>query len=84
MSDGAEASMPDFDAQRAFLKKPDYFQRFTVSGTSQPLARSGLADDSLLLVIQRGAVRAALLRDQMLYHHAAQGTLDGEPFLITF
>jgi len=73
-----------FDAKRANLKSPDFFQRFQVSGEGTPLQAAGLKPQTPLLVFERGGERLALLRDQMTYHHLAQGELAGEPYLVTF
>ena len=76
--------MADFDIDRAWLKHPDWFQRFTVTGTGTALKGLGLNKKKSLLVFQRNAERRALIQNQMLYHHAAQGELAGEPYVIAF
>ncbi len=73
-----------FDAERASLKSPDYFQRFRVSGEGEPIHELGLKPQTQLLVFERGGQRRSLLRHQMIYHHVAQGELAGEPYLVTF
>ena len=74
----------DFDAERAMLKGPDVFQRFRVPARGERLAALRLKPKTQLLVFQRGGERRALLREQMAYHHLAQGELAGEPFLVSF
>lgn len=75
----------EFDASRAMLKNPDMFQRFTVpDGPGEPLAAAGLAADTDLIVIERGGESCAFTVRQMAYHHLAQGTLGGEPYVLTF
>ncbi len=73
-----------FDTKRANLASPDFFQRFRVAGEGTPLHAAGLKPRVSLLVFERGGERGALLRDQMTYHHLAQGELAGEPYLVTF
>lgn len=76
--------MAPFDDQRAILQQPDWFRRFNVVGQGIPLDECNLSLEAKLLVFQRGDQRRALLRDQMTYHHVAQGQLDDQPFVITF
>lgn len=73
-----------FDVERATLKTPDHFRRFRILGNGTPLHSAGLKQRAQLLVFERGGQRRALLRDQMSYHHVAQGELAGEPYLVTF
>jgi len=40
--------------------------------------------DTALLVTETAAGKLALLRDQMAYHHIAQGTVDGKNWMATF
>ena len=74
----------DFDPGRAWLKGPDYFQRFRVPSRGQPLAASGVPGDELIAVLERGDQRRALVVRQLLYHHVAEGELGGEPFVASF
>ncbi len=76
--------MSDFDAGRASLSQPDLFKRFSVTGSGVALRDAKLDPDKQLLIFERNGKRAALIRDQMLYHHVAQGELQGAPYLITF
>jgi hypothetical protein len=73
-----------FDARRAMLKGPDLFTRFTVPPTTVKLSEVAMPDNESLIVFQRSNEKRALLVRQMAYHHAAQGELAGEPFLISF
>jgi len=73
-----------FDVERASLSSPDQFRRFRVSGDGEPLRTAGLKPQTQLLVFERGGQRRAILRDQMIYHHVAQGELAGEPYVVTF
>ena len=72
-----------FDSSRAHLGRPDRFPRFRTEQAAEIEARR-LAADTRLLVFERGGERRGLLVRQMVYHHAAQGTLAGEPYLVTF
>jgi hypothetical protein len=73
-----------FEIQRALLKGPDLFSRFTVSQSATALSKAHLPDREQLLVFERAGEKRALLVRQMAYHHVAQGELAGEPFLIAF
>lgn len=72
-----------FDPQR-LLKQPNLFQRFDVTDSGVPLKKAGLPSSANLLVFERRGERRALWVQEMAYHHAAQGELAGEPYLITF
>lgn len=73
-----------FDARRAMLKGPDLFRRFAVPDTATELAHARVPKSEQLIVFERAGEKRALLVRQMAYHHAAQGVLAHEPFLITF
>ena len=64
------------------------FSTFRVDDTrslAEMLERGELAEDvELLLSVREGAPPLALLRRQMAFHHVAQGTHDGEPWLVFF
>lgn len=60
------------------------FPRFRVTGHGIRLSEAGLGPMDRLLVFERNNQRRALLQHQMAYHHAAQGDLAGEPYLVTF
>lgn len=64
------------------------FSTFRVEDTrslAEMLDQGELAEDAeLLLSVREGAPALALLRRQMAYHHVAQGTHDGEPYLVFF
>ena len=73
-----------FDPSRAWLGRPDFFQRFRVPDAGLPLSEAGLKDDTELLVFERAGLRRALVLQQMAYHHLAQGELAGRPYLVSF
>ena len=75
---------PDFDVERAMLGEPDMFRRFRVPDHGEPLATSEVPLDELLVVVERGGHRIALLVRQLTYHHLAQGRLGGEPYAVSF
>jgi len=74
----------NFDADRAWLKGADLFQRYRVGPEGAALSAGRLPDDTSLLLLERGGEKRALLTRQMLYHHVAQGELAGLPYLVTF
>jgi hypothetical protein len=73
-----------FDPSRAWLRRPDMFQRFRVPHAGLPLRKAGLKEGTELLVFERGGLRRALVLQQMAYHHLAQGELEGRPYLVSF
>lgn len=83
-SESGDRPAPSFDAQRARLSGPDLFNRFRVKGEGEPLHSAGLRADELLLVVDRDDHQLAFTARQMNYHHAAQGKLAGEPYLVSF
>ncbi|NEP12815.1 MAG: DUF3179 domain-containing protein [Symploca sp. SIO2C1] len=72
-----------FDSQR-LLKQPEMFQRFDISDRGIPLKDSRLPASADLLVVERGGERRGFLRQEIAYHHVAQGELAGEPYIISF
>lgn len=83
-SESNSLSAPNFDAGRARLSGPDLFHRFRVTGKGEPLKSAGLRPDELLLIVDRLGHQLAFTARQMNYHHAAQGDLAGEPYLVSF
>jgi hypothetical protein len=76
-----------FDADRAMLMKKELFRPLVVLGTeglAEALTRKKVAEDSMLLLLEREGEALALRTHEMIYHHAAQGELNGRPFLATF
>ena len=76
-----------FDAKQAILGKRDMFRPLAVQRT-EPLAemisRKRVSADTPLLLLERDSAALALLTNQMIFHHVAQGELNGVPFLATF
>lgn len=82
------AAVPqEFDISRARLNDSTVFEPFVVT-TSIPLRRAlddgTVAPDTRILVFEVGASKLALVTAQMAYHHAAQGELAGEPWMVSF
>ena len=85
LPDGPAAS--GFDLSRFSGVANGLFETFHVETTealSQVLAKEQVSEDTVVLVIQTAAGRVALLRDQMAYHHIAQGVAGGKDWLATF
>ncbi len=82
------AGSEEFDANRAMLFDSTVYVPFQVTDEIRPL-RDALSDGTLqdhavLLIIEHSQQRLALVRDQMSYHHAAQGEIMGEPWMVSF
>ena len=77
------AATEPFDAARATLGKPDSFPRFRTAGAVTVAARR-LPDRTPLVVFERGGEQRGLLLRQLVFHHVVQGTLAGEPYIVTF
>jgi hypothetical protein len=74
----------EFDVNRALLAGKAVFKPFLPDNRGVPIEEAGLKPDTKLLVFKRGKEHRALLFDEMVYHHVAQGELDGEPYVVTF
>lgn len=76
-----------FDVKRALLGKKDMFRPLHVQRTARladALNRKKVAVDSPLLLLERDGAALALHTRQMIYHHVAQGELNGSHYLATF
>lgn len=77
----------EFDIRRAWIVDSTIFVPFRVTSTT-PLKEAratGLVDDAtVILVLEQGATRLALITSQMAYHHVAQGDIAGEPWMVSF
>lgn len=82
------AGSEEFDRNRAVLFDSTIYAPFHVTDESRPLrdalSDGTLQDETLLLVIEHSKGRLALVRDQMSYHHVAQGEFMGEPWMVSF
>ena len=77
----------DFDIDVARLGVGSRFEPFRVSETEplQDAMSSGkLQGDTRVLVMDHPAGHLAFLTDQMVYHHVAQGEMNGEPWMVSF
>jgi hypothetical protein len=73
------------DRSRAWLPRRGFlFKPFIIAGEPRSLAAMGLPEETELILFQRGDQVRTLLAQEMAYHHAAQGSLAGMPFLVTF
>jgi hypothetical protein len=84
MLETESAYLDEFDAERAWLRKPDLFPRFRVPDQGVPLAEEQLDPREMLLIIERGRHRRAFRVKEMAYHHVAQGEMGGHPYLVAF
>ena len=71
------------DYSRAIAKKDFQFIPF-LPKTAVPLGSVKLHNNEDLLILERSGERYAFLLKQMAYHHIAQGTLAGQPYLVSF
>lgn len=81
------AQVADFDPDRAWIADTGQFDPFVVE-TMKPL-KDALDDKEVesstwLLVVEHPAGRLALVTDQLSYHHVAQGSIGGEPWMVSF
>lgn len=80
-------SKPGFDISRFALTPVGTFQTFYVKETDplkKVLDEGKVASDTRLLVIDTAAGKLALIRDQMTYHHIAQGRARNKDWMATF
>ncbi len=77
----------EFDLSRARLAERTRFVPFGVTESSplrEVLEEGVIHEGTPLLVVDYKAGRLALLTEQMMYHHVAQGEMKGEPWLVSF
>ncbi len=60
------------------------FEPFQVPSQGIPLASLDLSRDLELIIFSRGSMMRALVAREMAYHHAAQGELNGQPYIVSF
>ncbi|HAK55240.1 MAG TPA: hypothetical protein DCP38_07115, partial [Acidobacteria bacterium] len=76
-----------FDLDRFSNAGNGWFETFHVEETeplSEALEDDRVAADTLLLVIETATGPLAFLRDQMAFHHIAQGRAGGKDWMATF
>jgi hypothetical protein len=67
------------------LKRKGFlFEPFAVPEAGILLREMRLPADAELIVFERRGQSRALLAREMAYHHAAQGELAGQPYLVSF
>ena len=79
--------VPGFEPGRAILSDIWGFDPFPVSSMTSlgdALKEGKVGEETGVLLVTRGDTRLALLTEQMAYHHIAQGTLEGEPWMVSF
>ena len=80
-------AVSEFDVSRAMLRDKDIFSPFYVKATRplrEALARGDIHDDTLVLVMENKVGTLALLTQQMIYHHVAQGEMTAQPWMVVF
>ena len=81
------AGAADFDINRYSTAGAGWFKTFHVGETQDlrtALADGKIAEEMMILVTETAAGRLALIKDQMAYHHIAQGTAAGSSWMVTF
>ena len=82
-----ETTDTEFDLDRAWISEPGQVEPFLVEQT-RPLAAAldahELEKSTWLLVVEHPTGRLALVTDQLAYHHVAQGSIRGEPWMVSF
>lgn len=76
-----------FDIDIARIGTRSRFEPFRVTETEPlrgALSSGKVQGDTRVLVMDHSAGRLAFLTDQMVYHHVAQGDIDGEPWMVSF
>ena len=80
-------SQPVFDIDRFRPTPSDTFETFHVTDTRalrEALRAGTIQEDTPVLVAETAAGRLALLTDQMVYHHIAQGRAGNKDWMATF
>jgi hypothetical protein len=76
-----------FDMKRFSPTPPGTFETFYVSETKplrQALDAGTVSEEMPVLVTETAAGKLALLTDQMVYHHIAEGNAGGKDWMVTF
>jgi len=77
----------DFNPERAILSDSDLFKPLMVKktiGLQDALDKGTVKADSDLLLLNHPDEQIAFIKGEMAYHHVAQGTIAGEPYLVSF
>lgn len=79
---------PPFDFDRTIQINPSPFKAFDAGSENESLAQlietGDVNPNQPLIVIDRSNGVLALDRQEMSFHHVAQGELHGEPWMIAF
>ncbi len=85
--EGETKRVVGFEPGRAILDDAWGFDPFPVT-KMEPLKSAledgRVAEETGVLLLERGGTRLALLTEQMAFHHIAQGELEGEPWMVSF
>jgi len=85
--EGKTKRVVGFEPGRAILDDAWGFDPFPVT-KMEPLKAAledgRVAEETGVLLLERGGTRLALLTEQMAFHHIAQGELEGEPWMVSF
>ncbi len=83
----AQTGAAEFDHSRAILRDSAMFEPFYVEETiplKEALANGTLWKDTPLALLHNEAGPLTLVMSQLMYHHLAQGEMEGEPWLVSF
>ncbi len=83
----AQTGAAAFDHSRAILSDSSFFEAFYVEETiplREALASGTLRKDTPLALLHNEAGPLTLVMSQLMYHHLAQGEMEGEPWLVSF
>jgi hypothetical protein len=76
-----------FDTDRAMLfAEPNFvpFRDPEFGSLRSAMLEGDVADDTPVLAFEAGGQTLVFITEQMAYHHVAQGTMRGEPWMVTF
>lgn len=80
-------SAEEFDIERFSNAGEGWFETFHVEETHslQDMLNAGRVSETMAVLVTETAVgKLALITDQMVYHHIAQGTANGKDWMATF
>ena len=83
----AQTGATEFDHSRAILRDSGMFEPFYVEETiplKEALDNGTLQKDTPLALLHNEAGPLTLVMSQLMYHHLAQGEMEGEPWLVSF
>jgi len=79
--------MTELDPSRALLMNSDIFPPFHVTVTGalvKTLDCGAVCQHAPVLVVEHGSVVLVLLTHQLVFHHVAQGEMEGEPWMVSY